>query len=84
MNQTINLSISDSLLALRELITGLKLDGASFFDNLDPGAYTAIYDLRDTCEEFLERFEDTVAQQEPEWDGQPDEAQEWHDFDPDC
>ena len=20
----------------------------------------------------------------PEWDGQPDEAQEWHDFDPDC
>ena len=19
-----------------------------------------------------------------EWDGQPDEAQEWHDFDPDC
>ncbi len=21
---------------------------------------------------------------EPEWDGQPDEAQEWYDFDPDC
>ena len=21
---------------------------------------------------------------ENEWDGQPDEAQEWHDFDPDC
>lgn len=21
---------------------------------------------------------------ESEWDGQPDEAQEWHDFDPDC
>ena len=21
---------------------------------------------------------------EPEYDGQPDEAQEWHDFDPDC
>ncbi len=20
----------------------------------------------------------------PEYDGQPDEAQEWHDFDPDC
>jgi hypothetical protein len=20
----------------------------------------------------------------PEWDGQPDELQEWHDFDPDC
>ena len=22
--------------------------------------------------------------EEPENDGQPDEAQEWHDFDPDC
>ena len=22
--------------------------------------------------------------QEPEYDGQPDEAQEWYDFDPDC
>ncbi len=21
---------------------------------------------------------------EDEWDGQPDEMQEWHDFDPDC
>lgn len=21
---------------------------------------------------------------EYEWDGQPDEAQEWYDFDPDC
>ena len=21
---------------------------------------------------------------EPEYDGQPDEAQEWYDFDPDC
>lgn len=27
-------------------------------------------------------FEDELA--EPEDDGQPDEAQEWHDFDPDC
>ena len=26
-----------------------------------------------------------IAQQlEAEYDGQPDEAQEWHDFDPDC
>ena len=22
--------------------------------------------------------------EEPEYDGQPDEAQEWYDFDPDC
>jgi len=24
------------------------------------------------------------AEDDDEWDGQPDEAQEWHDFDPDC
>lgn len=43
-----------------------------------------------TCEEFygddyydeLER--DWDEPYEPEDDGQPDEAQEWHDFDPDC
>lgn len=29
---------------------------------------------------------DTIYSQEDayEYDGQPDEAQEWHDFDPDC
>jgi hypothetical protein len=25
-----------------------------------------------------------MAEVESEYDGQPDEAQEWHDFDPDC
>ena len=24
------------------------------------------------------------VEEEDEYDGQPDEAQEWHDFDPDC
>lgn len=27
---------------------------------------------------------DDEGDDEPEHDGQPDEAQEWHDFDPDC
>lgn len=35
--------------------------------------------------EPAESDEDEVEDEdEPEWDGQPDEAQEWHDFDPDC
>jgi|TARA_B110000483_G_scaffold209902_1_gene256602 hypothetical protein len=29
------------------------------------------------CNELSERFEE-------EYDGQPDEAQEWYDFDPEC
>lgn len=37
----------------------------------------AVADMLD-ANELGERF------QEDEYDGQPDEAQEWYDFDPDC
>jgi len=30
--------------------------------------------------ELSPRFDD----EDEDWDGQPDEAQEWHDFNPDC
>jgi hypothetical protein len=30
------------------------------------------------------RANDILDEEEDECDGQPDEAQEWHDFDPDC
>lgn len=39
-------------------------------------------DYEDTHYDELERDHDELY--EPEWDGQPDEAQEWYDFDPDC
>jgi|SanBayMetagenome_1026888.scaffolds.fasta_scaffold26572_2 uncharacterized protein (DUF433 family) len=29
-------------------------------------------------------FDDYLSQVEEDYDGQPDEAQEWYDFDPDC
>lgn len=29
-------------------------------------------------------FDDYLSQMEEDYDGQPDEAQEWYDFDPDC
>jgi hypothetical protein len=32
----------------------------------------------------LEEAVGMVEEDEDEYDGQPDEAQEWHDFDPDC
>jgi hypothetical protein len=42
--------------------------------------------MGDEYEDFsydeLERDHDEAY--EPDFDGQPDEAQEWHDFDPDC
>ncbi len=43
----------------------------------------------ETCYEEVDEEEyykdhDEDEEEEPEHDGQPDEAQEWHDFDPDC
>ena len=38
-------------------------------------------ELQISTDEVLEIFEEIS---EPEYDGQPDEAQEWYDFDPDC
>jgi hypothetical protein len=35
---------------------------------------------REACPEILRVFKQSVDEN----DGQPDEAQEWHDFDPDC
>lgn len=33
---------------------------------------------------IVEEDADEEDTDKPEWDGQPDELQEWHDFDPDC
>ena len=41
------------------------------FGNLPVDYLTKVLGLEDDEEEY-------------EYDGQPDEAQEWHDFDPDC
>jgi len=46
------------------------------------------YDLT-ALEELLKRVPEQVLESylpevDSEYDGQPDEAQEWHDFDPDC
>ena len=42
--------------------------------------------LKRVPEKVLESYlpEVDMAEVESEYDGQPDEAQEWHDFDPDC
>lgn len=39
-----------------------------------------VADMAHANEFFLDEDED----EDEEWDGQPDEAQEWYDFDPDC
>jgi hypothetical protein len=41
-----------------------------------------VADMAHANEFFLDEDED--EEDDEEWDGQPDEAQEWYDFDPDC
>ena len=40
--------------------------------------------MRELCERFLEESERLLNAESEDFDGQPDEAQEWHDYDPDC
>jgi hypothetical protein len=40
--------------------------------------------MRSLCEKFLEESERLLNAESEDFDGQPDEAQEWADFDPDC
>jgi len=53
-------------------------------------AATIVYNLEgDRCQTAFERLEDiindlTAEVSDCEEDGQPDEAQEWESFDPDC
>ena len=40
--------------------------------------------MRDLCERFLAEADRLAEAESEDYDGQPDELQEWHDFDPDC
>jgi len=59
------------------VITQIELD----IQSLDLTALEEL--LKRVPEQELESYLPEVDM-EPEFDGQPDEAQEWHDFDPDC
>ena len=57
--------------------------------DLEVGDVTAIQVLlqkldKDDLYYFLSEERQEIAGTYDDYDGQPDEAQEWHDFDPDC
>ena len=52
-----------------EMLESILLNGFKGYDNF-------------TDEELIRELNERLIAQEH--DGQPDEAQEWHDFDPDC
>lgn len=75
----------NTLLALRQVVNTMVEEGPMFLKEMSRDERRAFQGLFNTCESFLtlsEELEDEVARDED--DRQPDEAQEWSDFDPDC
>jgi hypothetical protein len=48
----------------------------------DEGKFTFV--TKEECDEFVKSIEEPKEEDLYEDDGQPDEAQEWYDFDPDA
>jgi len=74
----------NTLLALRQVMSAMQDEGPQFLIDMNKTELRAYRELFDACESFLNLSEELEDEMEREHDGQPDEAQEWHDFDPEC
>lgn len=72
----------NTLLAMRQILNAMREEGPMFLQEMNRDERRAFQELFNSCEDFLTASEE--LQDECERDGQPDEAQEWADFDPDC
>lgn len=75
----------NTLLALRQIVEAMNMEGPQFLREMSRDERRAFEELFSTCEDFMSLSEELQEELEQEQrDGQPDEAQEWADFDPDC
>ena len=74
----------NTLLAMRQIVNAMQHEGTDFLRDMSRDERRAFGELFNTCEDFMNLSEELQSELEQEGDGQPDEAQEWHDFDPDC
>jgi hypothetical protein len=77
----------NTLLALRQVVDAMNDEGPMFLREMSRDERRAFEQLFNMCEDFMQLSEELQAeyeQEERERDGQPDEAQEWADFDPEC
>ena len=78
-------SESDCMEIIREVIKDAHAQGMEFdFDSLVDTILDYGRDNMGRDMIFYWPNVQSLPETEPEHDGQPDEAQEWHDFDPDC
>ncbi len=75
----------NTLLALKQVLNAMESEGPMFLRDMNRDERRAFEELFGYCESFLTMSEELQEELErEERDGQPDEAQEWADFDPDC
>jgi hypothetical protein len=75
----------NTLLAMKQIVEAMDNEGPMFLRELNRDERRAFEQLFNVCEDFMQLSEELQAELErEEIDGQPDEAQEWADFDPDC
>jgi len=71
----------NTLLAMRQVIDAMREQGPEFLLDMSREEKRAFRELFNACEDFVDAANEM---DEYEHDGQPDEAQEWESFDPDC
>lgn len=74
----------NTLAALKQVMEAMDSEGPAFLKEMSREERRAFEELFSHCESFLTMSEELVEQEEREGDGQPDEAQEWESFDPEC
>jgi hypothetical protein len=72
----------NTLLAMKQIVNAMQDEGPMFLKEMNRDERRAYEALFEMCESFMTMSEE--LQEELEHDGQPDEAQEWESFDPDC
>ena len=76
---------NNTLLALKQVVEAMNDDGPMFLREMSRDERRSFEQLFSMCEDFMTLSEELQAEYErEERDGQPDEAQEWADFDPEC
>ena len=74
----------NTLAALNQVLNAMREEGPMFLQDLSQSERMNYKALFNTCEDFLSASEELQDEYEREYDGQPDEAKEWADYDPDC
>jgi hypothetical protein len=76
----------NTVAALQQVMNAMQEEGPMFLKELNRTEKRAYQELFNACESFLSAAEELEyeAERDEEYDGQPDEAQEWADFDSEC